>query len=240
MRKPWTTWHRPRLRWGLRGQAVAVLALACAFGAAVHLARRARDQRELVAAISTKGVVLYDWQWRDGRYVQGPPPWPSWLVRAVGIDALSSPVSVDLSVPRLKVFAGRTGPSSGDDALMALIGRLDRLEFLDLTNNPRITDAGLVHLRRLTRLRRLRIGFLCGVRGPGLVHLRGLNRLESLSLGPGLYTDADLAPLADLTSLRELSVRSTRLTDAGLAHLKGLVNLKRPVSLRGSNARNSE
>ena len=56
------------------------------------------------------------------------------------------------------------------------------------------------------------------------MHLKGLTNLSSLELRHTQVTDAGLAHLKGLTNLG-VSPRSTRVTDAGLAHLKGLTNL---------------
>ncbi len=47
-----------------------------------------------------------------------------------------------------------------------------------------------------------------------------------LNLGGSKVTDAGLAPVAQLTNLRRLRLEKTAVTDAGLAHLKGLANLE--------------
>ena len=71
---------------------------------------------------------------------------------------------------------------------ISLIRSLEELDFspLDLTkpgftSHRSVTDAGLVHLRNLPRLRRLNLS-RTGVRGPGLVHLRGMKQLKWLEL----------------------------------------------------------
>jgi len=47
-----------------------------------------------------------------------------------------------------------------------------------------------------------------------------------LNLAGTKVTDAGLAPLANLTNLRRLHLEKTAVTDAGLVHLKGLANLE--------------
>ena len=58
----------------------------------------------------------------------------------------------------------------------------------------------------------------------GLVHLKGLTKLESLSLTSQKLTDAGLVHLKGLTTLQKLSLGGS-FTDAGIAHLQGLTNL---------------
>ncbi|MHC4630411.1 MAG: redoxin family protein [Planctomycetota bacterium] len=56
--------------------------------------------------------------------------------------------------------------------------------------------------------------------------LEGLTSLESLQLGATRITDAGLGHLKNLTALQNLCVHRTQVTDAGLAHLKGLTRLQ--------------
>ena len=60
----------------------------------------------------------------------------------------------------------------------------------------------------------------------GLEHLKGLTRLQSLDLSGTQVTDAGLEHLKGLTQLQWLSLEGTQVTDAGLEHLKGLTNSK--------------
>jgi predicted nucleic acid-binding Zn ribbon protein len=103
--------------------------------------------------------------------------------------------------------------------------RLGRVAFvLDRTRRvwlggPQITDAGLVHLRRLSRLQKLE---LHGARmtDAGLVHLKELRRLQLFKLTGKRITDAGLVHLSGLSALKELYLGATRVTDAGIAELQ--------------------
>jgi hypothetical protein len=191
-----------------------VLILGGGFG---FLVQRAHRQRDAVAAIrKAGGDVTYDWEWKDGQYY--PVRNPGWLARTaerLGPDYFGS-------VRRVALIGGQG--DRADDALLAVIGRLDRLEELNLNGSRRVTDAGLTHLRGLRFLRRLELS-LTGVQGPGLVNLKGLSRLEELQLNAVPVSDDDLAQLSGLTSLVKIELDGRRVTDAGLAHLKGLTNL---------------
>jgi hypothetical protein len=57
--------------------------------------------------------------------------------------------------------------------------------------------------------------------------VKAFPRLESLSLMDGGITDAGLAPLAEMTQLRYLDIYRARITDEGLRHLGGLSRLER-------------
>lgn len=60
----------------------------------------------------------------------------------------------------------------------------------------------------------------------GLAHLHELTSLKRLALDNPIITDAGLAHLQGLTSLQVLDLENSQVTDAGLAHLHGLTGLK--------------
>ena len=101
-------------------------------------------------------------------------------------------------------------------------GDVVQVHFVDEGNL--ITDAGLIHLKGLTKLQVLTLG-LTKVTDAGLVHLKGLPNLERLHL-PGQTTDAGLAQLKGLDNLWMLLLIDTQVTDAGLIQLKDLPNLR--------------
>ena len=127
-----------------------------------------RTQRDAVAAIMrVRGVVYYDWEWPKGglswkgaaisrtRCSLAPvPPWPAWLVSALGPDLFGHVVAVNFLNPHGAV----------DDALMADVGRLRRLGYLSL-HNTAVTDDGLARLRDLTGLKTLDL-FETSIWGP--------------------------------------------------------------------------
>src|SRR5216117_741867 len=88
-------------------------------------------------------------------------------------------------------------------------GDLNRMEDLDLYG-VKITDAGVEHLRGMTRLRRLNL------------------------LGAQI-TDASADILAQFRELRDLNLYRSRITNAGLAKLQSLKNLE-TLDLRYSGA----
>ncbi len=80
-----------------------------------------------------------------------------------------------------------------------------------------------------------RLGGQCTTRHRGpkwLRHFAGKERMRSfddvveVSLRETPATDATLAYLKRLTSLRTISLEATQVTDAGLAHLQGLIRLQ--------------
>ena len=86
-------------------------------------------------------------------------------------------------------------------------------------HSSQITDAGLVHVRGLTRLEIL---FLNNtqVTDAGLVHLGGLTQLVELDLAATQITDAGLFRLGGLSRLRSLTLGKTQVTDAGVQRLQ--------------------
>ena len=124
---------------------------------------------------------------------------PMWLRNWLGPDNFDAAV---------KVYH----PYSATDAEMSQIGRLDRLEILHV--GGRLTDAGLVHLQGLNKLRIL-----------ALQNAR--LSLEYMSIPQSRITDAGVIHLKDLSSLKELAIGLTALTDSGLARLCCLTKLTR-------------
>jgi hypothetical protein len=108
------------------------------------------------------------------------------------------------------------GTAAGDQAL-ANVGCLHELSVLYASS--RTTDAGLVHLRRLTHLVSLGLG-RSKITDAGLVNIEGLNRLDSLWLGETRVTDGGLAHLCGLTRLSDLGLNGTRVTPGGLRRLQ--------------------
>ncbi|MFO7898788.1 MAG: hypothetical protein R6V58_06970, partial [Planctomycetota bacterium] len=109
------------------------------------------------------------------------------------------------------------------DAGLAHLKPLTELRGLGC-NYGSMTDAGLVHLSGLRKLRSIHFSNT-GVTGTGFAHLKNLKHLEEVTLtsnNTSRITDSGLAGIGQVSSLRELRIgRAGKLTDAGLAHLKG-------------------
>ena len=108
---------------------------------------------------------------------------------------------------------------------------MTKLEDLRLQNSA-ITDAGLVHLKGLTSLKKIRLynsssdrPWRNQITDAGLAHLAGLN-LEELDIDREVTTDLGLKHyLAALKPDSRLNLRGWLITDASLMHLKGLTHL---------------
>jgi hypothetical protein len=110
------------------------------------------------------------------------------------------------------------------DAGVEHLAKLTNLKKLELLRVPELTDAALAPLVGLTDLEEITLSG-AGISGPGLVHLAGLSKLKSLVIPWSALDDAGLANLGRLTSLRALYIGGGSYTDAGLAHLGNLTGL---------------
>ena len=119
--------------------------------------------------------------------------------------------------------------SKVSDAGLVHLERLTKLQELDLTDT-KVSDAGLVHLKGLTKLQSLRLRDT-KVSDAGLVHLKGLTKLQELDLTDTKVSDAGLSHLKGFTELQSLNLCGTNVTNAGLSHLKGRKRLAEHVLL---------
>lgn len=215
-KRPWQ--RRLDVRLSIRGLIALVFLFGGGLGWWLHLAR---VQREAVARLSRRGLNIdYGGRYFDGsyRYAESTPP--GWLVDLVGVDALRPIIAIGTQPNADLAF--------GDDEMVA-VGNLDHLEVLVATNAHNLTDVGLSRLRGNPRLKQLIIGHSARLSGPGLAHLSTLKQLEDLQYPMTRLHDADLAPLAGLSRLRELNLtcgEGSTVGDAGLAHLAGLRELR--------------
>lgn len=140
------------------------------------------------------------------------------------------------------------GSSIDDRGLKELCDHLPNLESISLAH-ARFTDAGAVHLAKLTKLKSLEIGTL-NATAAALKSLANLP-LVSIQLGEGFHsadafktvkaipglrtlsitdgskmTDADLTLVADIAQLESLSMDKLALPDERLSVLSGFAHLK--------------
>ena len=91
-----------------------------------------------------------------------------------------------------------------------------------LTNSP-LTSAGLEHLAKMTRLKKLD---LSSTEVDSLEALKGMHDLQELNLSGSAIGDDSLAALADLKKLKTLNLADTSVGDWGIAHFSKLENLE--------------
>ena len=115
-----------------------------------------------------------------------------------------------------------------DDDDLARVAPLTRLKHLNISGNVDVTDAGLVHLARLTELAYLDVGFT-SVGDDGLDRLVHLRQLRTLILNglddDGQLTDAGLRRLLPLDGLEQLRLNGADITDASVDTLMRFTKL---------------
>lgn len=202
---------KPSLRPTVRTPMALVLMVAIAFGWIGH---EARTQRMAVAATKRSGgEVTYSWQKFVGTFPRGAPPASRWLVDQLGCDYFGHLTTVVLN-----------GPAATDDTTRQ-VARLGRVRGL-IPDDTTVTDSGLAPLRGLIHLDFLSLDGNPGIKGPGLANIRELRQLRRLNIENTKLDDADLIPVARLTSLTYMNLFYTPITDVGLGHLGNTVNLE--------------
>jgi hypothetical protein len=116
-----------------------------------------------------------------------------------------------------------------DDA--GLVGVKDLTQLRALSLPPGVGDAGFVHLAGLTDLEQLSLFSLPKLTGPGLKHLAKLEKVTELNLAGTGVTDAGLASVKALRQLRRLTLPAG-VSDEGLVHLAEMTGLEE-LSLGG-------
>lgn len=124
------------------------------------------------------------------------------------------------------------GTDALDDELMEAVGSIRTLEYLDANHCSGLTDRGMQHLRRLSKLKYLRLRY-GDFSDEGLACLADLTSLESLTLSDNPIGDLGVAHLANLRQLRSLELANTQVSDGSLKTLARLEQLER-LSLRGT------
>jgi hypothetical protein len=116
------------------------------------------------------------------------------------------------------------GSSIDDGGLKELCEHLPNLESISLAH-AKFTDAGAVHLAKLTKLKSLEIGTL-NATAAGLKSLANLP-LVSLQLGEGFHSADAFTSVKAIPSLRTLSITDgSKLTDADLSLIAAITQLE--------------
>lgn len=105
------------------------------------------------------------------------------------------------------------------------LSKMPLVEAIDVSHLS-FSEAALMGLRELPRLRRLTLLKAHFPTGPSLAVIGQLSHLEQLTLSETPIADADIAGLRHLPQLRELHLDGTRLTDAAFEHLATLPQLE--------------
>jgi len=206
--------RRRRFRFSLRTFLVVATILAIMFGWKIN---NSRWQAAAVKRIEeVGGRVTYDYE-KDsaGNFIpDARPSVPGWLIRLLGIDFFANVTAVVLN--------------DATDQKLALIvptlEKLPRLKSLSATHSE-ITDQGAQEIGRLKTLSELWLGGNRQLTGKSLSHFNELPKLRVLEMWRAQITDKDLEKFG-ARKLERFEISSTRVTDAGLAHLSALPNLK--------------
>lgn len=88
-----------------------------------------------------------------------------------------------------------------------------------------LTDAALIHLRRMHELETLDLRETA-ITGVGFRHLAHLPKLKKVDLRGTSVNDAGLAAISRVASLEEVDLRGTQICGSGVRHLKGLTKIR--------------
>jgi len=101
---------------------------------------------------------------------------------------------------------------------------MTQLEYIYLEGNPKLTDAGIAHLAKCTKLRHLELN-QTSVTGTGFAALAGCQELRYLDLTDCPVTDEHFLRLPHFPKLETVHLAGTQVTDAGLNRLDGWYSL---------------
>lgn len=213
---------RSLLRFRLRTLLLAVLAISVGMG--VYVNRVKRQQESIAAVKRLGGWTYYDYEVDEkGEYDPQGESWaPAWLRRVLPDDYLHSIVHVNMVYN--DDSGGRLDNSQVTDEVLSHLDGFPRLEML-LLKEMQASDAGLAHVGRLTRLKRLYIWDGNEVTDAGVAHLAGLRNLEYLHLSDSRIGDGSARVLAQLPRVTGLSLQGNNITDAGCEHLGTMTQL---------------
>ena len=150
--------------------------------------------------------------------ITGPNPEPDGTTAGVGVLYIGGRRVSDADREKLEALVRPRDAPGVTDAGLKYIGKLARLEVLDLSGTW-VTDAGVAELEGLARLRELNLSAL-GITDAGLDHVVKMARLESLNLGGTRVTDRGLVRLLELGELRSLTVSGAGVTAEGVRRLR--------------------
>jgi hypothetical protein len=212
-------WFRFQLR------TLLLLVTVCCLVFGFWLSRAERQRRAAAAIRGLGGRVFYDYQWRDGDYVEGGRSTvPEWLLRACGEDAFHSIVAADLGAyfqnDTYDTWPGETTFDEDFHVGQEVWGHLQSLplEFLSL-NACNLRNEELRELVPMRGLKSLQLETV-PIDGRGLAHLTALPKLEVLSLHRCGITDDTVDGLLQLHSLRALGLVETRLSPRSVERVK--------------------
>ena len=213
---------RSLLRFRLRTMLLAVLVFGVGMG--VYVNRVKRQQASIAAVKRLGGWAYYDYEVQaDGQYDPEGKSWvPAWLQARLADDYFHPIVHVNM------VYNDDTGKRLDNlkvtDDVLAHLDGLPGLETL-LLHGTQASDEGLIHVGKLTNLRRLLMWDAKDVTDVGVAHLAGCRKLEGLHISESQIGDESARVFSQLPRLTDLSLQGNNLTNAGLAHLGKMTQL---------------
>jgi hypothetical protein len=157
------------------------------------------------------------------------PPGSTWYVAPTNTELADDDLLILATEIAAKAIPGLSlrGCERITDEGLRHVGGLIHLQYLELP--PKVTDAGLVHIERLSRLRVLRASDCMGISDAGMRSIGKLADLRKLRLffWEGPLTDAGVAELSPLVRLEQLHIYGCEgVTDRGMKHLASLKSLE--------------
>ena len=228
---------RRSMQFNLSTLLILVVALAIPCGWLTAEVRAADRQRETIAAIRAEGFsCFYDYSVTTPGQVQkfsGSRSLP-FLYERLGEDFFHNIVAAQ---PRadahLRLLRRQTeihtllaDHSQITDAGLESVAGLQDMRWLDLSDSPRVSSAGIKHLRDLTQLEFVNLR-RTQVSDEGLAHLQNKKRLRRLDLGMTRVTGTGLRHVTASTQLRELHFWGNAVEDDSLAALRGMTRLRK-------------
>jgi hypothetical protein len=133
--------------------------------------------------------------------------------------------------------------SNADEEDLAALAGMKTLQFLDASDNPSVTDAGIASLAGLENLRYLNLTNT-SVTGTGFKDRADMVSLEQLKLKECPVTDESLAAIPRFPKLTLLHLGGTKVSDTGLMGLVGWHSLQQVfwsdrMSIDGQHAFNA-
>ena len=150
------------------------------------------------------------------------PLFPS--IKEVRLGRMSPHNKATLLKTRLARLAGNPWVVSLDlrflkltDEDIAVLASMSQLEWLDLSANPEITDQGIAHLAKCTRLRCLTLTGT-SVTPAGVAALKECQNLENLMMPDCVVTDANVMLIPRFSRMKSIGFHGAALTEKGLEH----------------------
>ena len=94
---------------------------------------------------------------------------------------------------------------------------MTQLEYIYLEGNPKLTDAGIAHLAKCTKLRHLELN-QTSVTGTGFAALAGCQELRTIDLTQCPVTDETVVQIPRFAVLDNIYLGGTQITDTGARH----------------------